>query len=169
MNRHLVRRFLGRLGLYASVLLLVSPAVLFFLWMLSLSLKNELSHLDPVLKLGQKLMAIESRRNRGQEFDGDRPRSFTEPPPAPEQSGIEGDRHHRRIEHPVKGGNAGAVAPRLSRRDACSFGKDDDAVPGRQGGFGVAHDRLQGRRSRRAIDTDISQPGQIPAEKWNPE
>jgi multiple sugar transport system permease protein len=44
MNRHLVRRFLGRLGLYASVLLLVSPAVLFFLWMLSLSLKNELDN-----------------------------------------------------------------------------------------------------------------------------
>ena len=44
MNRHLVRRLLGRLGLYASVLLLVSPAVLFFLWMLSLSLKNELDN-----------------------------------------------------------------------------------------------------------------------------
>jgi len=44
MNRHLLRRFLGRLGLYASVLLLVSPAVLFFLWMLSLSLKNELDN-----------------------------------------------------------------------------------------------------------------------------
>jgi multiple sugar transport system permease protein len=44
MKRHLVRRFLGRLGLYASVLLLVSPAVLFFLWMLSLSLKNELDN-----------------------------------------------------------------------------------------------------------------------------
>jgi multiple sugar transport system permease protein len=44
MNRHLVRRFLGRLGLYASVVLLVSPAVLFFLWMLSLSLKNELDN-----------------------------------------------------------------------------------------------------------------------------
>lgn len=44
MNRHRARRFLGRLGLYASVLLLVSPAVLFFLWMLSLSLKNELDN-----------------------------------------------------------------------------------------------------------------------------
>jgi multiple sugar transport system permease protein len=44
MKRHLVRRFLGRLGLYASVVLLVSPAVLFFLWMLSLSLKNELDN-----------------------------------------------------------------------------------------------------------------------------
>ena len=30
MNRHLLRRFLGRLGLYVSVILLVSPAVLFF-------------------------------------------------------------------------------------------------------------------------------------------
>jgi len=39
-----MKRFLGRLGLYASVLLLVSPAVLFFLWMLSLSLKNELDN-----------------------------------------------------------------------------------------------------------------------------
>ena len=44
MNRHLFRRFLGRVGLYASVILLVSPAVLFFLWMLSLSLKNELDN-----------------------------------------------------------------------------------------------------------------------------
>lgn len=33
-----------RLGLYLSVILLVSPAVLFFLWMLSLSLKNELDN-----------------------------------------------------------------------------------------------------------------------------
>jgi multiple sugar transport system permease protein len=44
MNRHLFRRFLGRVGLYASVILLVSPAVLFFLWMLSLSLKDELDN-----------------------------------------------------------------------------------------------------------------------------
>jgi multiple sugar transport system permease protein len=44
MNRHRVKRFFGRLGLYVSVLLLVSPAVLFFLWMLSLSLKNELDN-----------------------------------------------------------------------------------------------------------------------------
>ncbi len=44
MNRHVVRRFLGRVGLYFSVILLVSPAVLFFLWMLSLSLKNELDN-----------------------------------------------------------------------------------------------------------------------------
>jgi multiple sugar transport system permease protein len=44
MNRHLLRRALGRLGLYVSVILLVSPAVLFFLWMLSLSLKNELDN-----------------------------------------------------------------------------------------------------------------------------
>lgn len=44
MNRHRIRRFIGDLGLYFSVLLLVSPAVLFFLWMLSLSLKNELDN-----------------------------------------------------------------------------------------------------------------------------
>ena len=44
MNRHRFRRSLGRAGLYASVILLVSPAVLFFLWMLSLSLKNELDN-----------------------------------------------------------------------------------------------------------------------------
>jgi multiple sugar transport system permease protein len=34
-------RLLGRAGLYFSVLVLVSPAVLFFLWMLSLAFKNE--------------------------------------------------------------------------------------------------------------------------------
>jgi len=45
MNRHRIRRSLGRLGLYASVILLVSPAVLFFLWMLSLSLKNEIDNM----------------------------------------------------------------------------------------------------------------------------
>ena len=44
MKRHRFRRWLGRAGLYASVILLVSPAVLFFLWMLSLSLKNELDN-----------------------------------------------------------------------------------------------------------------------------
>jgi len=44
LSRHRVRRFFGRLGLYVSVILLVSPAVLFFLWMLSLSLKNELDN-----------------------------------------------------------------------------------------------------------------------------
>ncbi len=41
MNRHRVRRFFARLGLYFSVLMLVSPAILFFLWMASLALKNE--------------------------------------------------------------------------------------------------------------------------------
>ncbi len=35
------RRLLGSIGLYASVFVLVSPALLLFLWMLSLSLKNE--------------------------------------------------------------------------------------------------------------------------------
>ncbi len=34
-------RILGRVGLYLSVLVLISPALLLFLWMLSLSLKNE--------------------------------------------------------------------------------------------------------------------------------
>src|ERR1700722_6837812 len=44
MTRHRARRWSGRLGLYFSVIVLVSPAVLFFLWMLSLSLKNELDN-----------------------------------------------------------------------------------------------------------------------------
>ncbi len=35
------RRLLGRVALYLSVLVLISPALLVFLWMLSLSLKNE--------------------------------------------------------------------------------------------------------------------------------
>ncbi len=37
-------RLLGRLGLYASVFVLVSPAILVFLWMLSLALKNEVDN-----------------------------------------------------------------------------------------------------------------------------
>ena len=44
LNRHRIRYGLNRAGLYASVVLLVSPALLFFLWMLSLSLKNELDN-----------------------------------------------------------------------------------------------------------------------------
>jgi multiple sugar transport system permease protein len=39
--RHRVRRWINDAGLYASVLILVSPSILFFLWMLSLSLKTE--------------------------------------------------------------------------------------------------------------------------------
>ncbi len=38
------RRLLGRAGLYLSVVVLVSPALLVFLWMLSLSLKNEVDN-----------------------------------------------------------------------------------------------------------------------------
>jgi multiple sugar transport system permease protein len=36
-----LKRLLGRTGLYFSVLVLISPAILFFLWMLSLAFKNE--------------------------------------------------------------------------------------------------------------------------------
>ena len=41
VGRYRIHRWLGAAGVYASVLILVSPSVLFFLWMLSLSLKNE--------------------------------------------------------------------------------------------------------------------------------
>jgi multiple sugar transport system permease protein len=44
LNRHRIRHWLNRAGLYASVVLLASPALMFFLWMLSLSLKNELDN-----------------------------------------------------------------------------------------------------------------------------
>jgi multiple sugar transport system permease protein len=36
-----LKRLAGRVGLYFSVLVLISPAILFFLWMLSLAFKNE--------------------------------------------------------------------------------------------------------------------------------
>ena len=39
------RRIGGRIGLYASVIALVSPAAFVFLWMLSLSLKNEVDNM----------------------------------------------------------------------------------------------------------------------------
>ena len=39
-----LRRALGRAGLYASVFALVSPALLVFLWMLSLAFKNEVDN-----------------------------------------------------------------------------------------------------------------------------
>lgn len=42
--RRRLRRILGRFGLYACVIALVSPALLVFLWMLSLSLKNEVDN-----------------------------------------------------------------------------------------------------------------------------
>jgi multiple sugar transport system permease protein len=44
MTRAKRRRLLGRAGLYLSVLVLISPALLVFLWMLSLSLKNEVDN-----------------------------------------------------------------------------------------------------------------------------
>jgi multiple sugar transport system permease protein len=40
-----LRRIVGRIGLYLSVIVLVSPALLVFLWMLSLSLKNEVDNM----------------------------------------------------------------------------------------------------------------------------
>jgi multiple sugar transport system permease protein len=39
------RRFVRRLGFWLSVIVIVSPAILVFLWMLSLSLKNEIDNL----------------------------------------------------------------------------------------------------------------------------
>ena len=42
--RHRVRNIAGRVGLYFSVIMLVSPAILFFLWTLSLAFKNELDN-----------------------------------------------------------------------------------------------------------------------------
>ena len=44
MNRHRLKRLVGRIAFGLSVLVLVSPAALVFLWMLSLSLKNELDN-----------------------------------------------------------------------------------------------------------------------------
>jgi len=41
VDRHRGRRHLKRLGLYASIFVLISPSLLFFFWMMSLSLKNE--------------------------------------------------------------------------------------------------------------------------------
>jgi multiple sugar transport system permease protein len=45
MRRYRIRRLLGRAGLALSVLALISPAILVFLWMLSLSLKNEVDNM----------------------------------------------------------------------------------------------------------------------------
>ncbi len=39
-----LRQIIGKLGLWFSVLVIVSPAVLFFLWMISLSLKFEVDN-----------------------------------------------------------------------------------------------------------------------------
>jgi multiple sugar transport system permease protein len=45
MKPYRLRRWLGRIGLGLSVLALISPAILVFLWMLSLSLKNEVDNM----------------------------------------------------------------------------------------------------------------------------
>ncbi len=45
MRPYRIRRLLGRIGLALSVLALISPAILVFLWMLSLSLKNEVDNM----------------------------------------------------------------------------------------------------------------------------
>ncbi|HET6184025.1 MAG TPA: carbohydrate ABC transporter permease [Acetobacteraceae bacterium] len=45
MRRGRLRKLFGRLALYASVLVLVAPAAFVFLWMLSLSLKNEVDNM----------------------------------------------------------------------------------------------------------------------------
>jgi len=41
MRRGRLRGIIGRIGLYLSVLVLISPALTFFLWMLSMAFKNE--------------------------------------------------------------------------------------------------------------------------------
>lgn len=45
MTSHKARRILGRVGFYLAVFALISPALLVFLWMLSLSLKNEVDNM----------------------------------------------------------------------------------------------------------------------------
>jgi multiple sugar transport system permease protein len=45
VNAHRLRRWAGRAGLYFAVLMLISPALLFFLWMLSLAFKNEIDNM----------------------------------------------------------------------------------------------------------------------------
>jgi multiple sugar transport system permease protein len=40
-----LQKWAGRIGLYFAVLMLISPALLFFLWTLSLSLKNEIDNM----------------------------------------------------------------------------------------------------------------------------
>jgi multiple sugar transport system permease protein len=44
MKGHQIRRLLGRIGFAFAVFALISPAILVFLWMLSLSLKNEIDN-----------------------------------------------------------------------------------------------------------------------------
>jgi multiple sugar transport system permease protein len=45
MSAQRIRSAIGRVGFYFSVLVLISPALLVFLWMLSLSLKNEVDNM----------------------------------------------------------------------------------------------------------------------------
>jgi multiple sugar transport system permease protein len=44
-RKHRMKRAFGTAGFYGCVLLLISPAILVFLWMLSLSLKNEVDNM----------------------------------------------------------------------------------------------------------------------------
>ena len=45
MTRPKARRWLGRIGLYLTALVLISPAILVFLWMASLAFKNEVDNM----------------------------------------------------------------------------------------------------------------------------
>lgn len=45
-HKSLMRRLADRAGLWLSIILLVSPAIFFFLWMISLSLKTEIDNIE---------------------------------------------------------------------------------------------------------------------------
>jgi multiple sugar transport system permease protein len=45
VNAHRLRRWMARAWLYFAILVLISPALLFFLWMLSLALKSEIDNM----------------------------------------------------------------------------------------------------------------------------
>jgi multiple sugar transport system permease protein len=59
VHRHRVRRVVNRIAFAATVFVIVSPAILVFLWMLSLSLKTEIENIDypPVFIPGTPTLA----------------------------------------------------------------------------------------------------------------
>ena len=68
-GRH--RRVLRKIGFWLSVIVIVSPAILVFLWMLSLSLKNELDNSTyPPVFIPKPADAVEFRPGVQGQLDG---------------------------------------------------------------------------------------------------
>src|SRR5207248_7050318 len=82
------------------------------------------SALEPIFQLCHEGLALQARRNRRQEFQGDGAGLLDEAAPAPEQAGVEGDGNDRQVEVAIKRGHAGLIGAVLTGGDPRSLGED---------------------------------------------